>query len=133
MMLLLNTGSTIEQGVVIKGGRKMTEEYRKEAANCHLNPEDFKKLWDEHGMELKKVKVSTKDASVVLSAISDDRVEEGQAFIPRGPWANIIISEYTFDSGSPYYKGMYVEIQPTDEEVLECNELIEKTFKKKRL
>jgi len=126
MKVILNTGSTIDQGKVIKGGKKMTSQYTEEAGFCSLNPKDFKRIWFEKGSSLEKVKVSTKSGSVTLYAKSDDGVKEGQAFIPRGIWANMVISSETFDSGSPFYKGMEAEVEGTDEEVLNCEALVEK-------
>jgi formylmethanofuran dehydrogenase subunit C len=46
---MLNTESTIRQGAVIKGGRKMTEEYVTEAAYCCLNPTDMARLGNQKG------------------------------------------------------------------------------------
>jgi len=37
---LLNTGSTIEEGRLAKGGRKLTEDYMNECAVCEMNPDD---------------------------------------------------------------------------------------------
>ena len=64
MKVILNTGSTIDQGKVIKGGKKMTSQYTEEAGFCSLNPKDFKRIWFEKGSSLEKVKVSTKSGSV---------------------------------------------------------------------
>lgn len=132
MKLLLNTGSTIEQGVLIKGGHKMTDEYRLEVARCHLNSKDFKKIWNAYGSALEKVKVSSEVGSVILFAVLDERVKKGQVFIPRGPWANRVISEYTFDSGSPGYKGMWVDVEATGETVLGCMDLINEIIQRKK-
>ena len=130
MKAILNTASTIDQGKVTKGGKKMTPQYTKEAAFCSLNPEDFKRIWFGKGTYLEKVKVKTKSGSVTVYAKSDPAVEEGQAFIPRGLWANMVISSETFDSGSPFYKGMEAEVEGTDEEVLDCEALVEKIKKR---
>jgi formylmethanofuran dehydrogenase subunit D len=120
--VVLNTGSTVTQGAVIKGGRKNTEEYVREAAYCDLNPEDMKRLGSPE-----KVKVSTEVGEVTVYARSADGVFEGEAFIPRGPWANTIISADTQGTGSPYYKGMKAWIEPSTEEVLDTVTLI-KTY-----
>ncbi len=124
MKVILNTGSTIKQGAVIKGGKKMTDKYKEEAAVCHVNPNDFRNLLLRSDKELKRVKVKTRCGEVVVNVKVDDRIAEGHIFIPRGPWANRVIDAYTFDSGSPFYKGMDAEIMPTDEDVMDCRELI---------
>jgi len=126
MRVILNTASTIDQGKVIKGGKKMTPQYTEEAAFCSLNPQDFKEIWFKKGSSLERVKVSTKSGSVTVYAKSDEGVMKGQAFIPRGIWANMIISSETFDSGSPFYKGMEAKVEGTDDEVLDCENLIKK-------
>jgi formylmethanofuran dehydrogenase subunit D len=38
---LLNTGSTIEEGRLAKGGSKLTDDYTEECAVCEMNLEDF--------------------------------------------------------------------------------------------
>jgi len=85
--VVLNTGSTVRQGAVIKGGMKMTDEYVQEAAYCELNPKDMAQVGHPE-----KVKVSTEVGDVTVYARIDDGVSVGEAFIPRGPWANTIIS-----------------------------------------
>ena len=126
MKVILNTGSTIEQGCLIKGGRKMTREYREDVAVCYLNPKDLRDLWYKGGAEYPgKVKVTTNAGKVVVFARENGGVSKGSAFIPRGPWANVVISSETFGTGSPFYKGMSADIIATEEEVLDCEELIE--------
>ena len=44
---LLNTGSTIEEGRLAKGGNKMSEDYTRECAVCDINPQDY--LADQQG------------------------------------------------------------------------------------
>ncbi len=124
MKAVLNTGSTLRQGCVIKGGGKMTDEYMREAAVCYMNPEDFRMLWLEWGSFLDKVKIISGVGEITLHVKSSGEVKQGQVFIPRGPWANYVIDAYTFDSGSPYYKGMTVDVVPADDEVLDCCELM---------
>jgi len=123
MKVILNTGSTVEQGCITKSGKKMSKEYTEKAAVCYLNPNDFRELWYEKGSYLEKVKVVSEVGEVVLFAKPDDGIAKGQAFVPRGPWSNAVISAETFGTGSPFYKGMEVGISPTDEEVLDCEEL----------
>jgi formylmethanofuran dehydrogenase subunit D len=120
--VVLNTGSTVRQGAVIKGGRKMTDEYVREAAYCALNPKDMERLESPA-----KVKVHTEVGEVTVNAKIDEGVSEGHAFIPRGPWANTIISSDTKGSGSPYYKGMKAWVEASYEEILDTETLI-KTY-----
>ncbi len=131
MEAILNTGSTVMQGYLAKSGRKLTEEYTREVAVCHINPGDFKRLWYEYGSHLERVKVSTDFGEVVVYTKSDESVESGQIFIPRGPWANVVVSPETHGTGSPFYKGIKANIKPTDEDVLGCGELMRSLLEKK--
>jgi formylmethanofuran dehydrogenase subunit D len=121
--VVLNTGSTVRQGAVIKGGRKLTDEYVTEAAYCCLNPRDMERLENPA-----KVKVHTEVGEVTIYGKIDEGVSEGEAFIPRGPWANTIISSDTLGSGSPYYKGMKAWIEASHEEVLDTETLIKRYY-----
>jgi len=123
MEVLLNTGSTLEQGRIIKGGNKLTSQYKDECAICYINPGDFKLL-----NEPSRVKVKSGEGEVVVFARADDSLTEGEIFIPRGPWANAVISSYTYGTGSALYKGMKVGLEPSDKKVLECDELIKEYY-----
>ncbi|MBN2013659.1 MAG: formylmethanofuran dehydrogenase [Candidatus Altiarchaeota archaeon] len=119
MKFVLNTGSTLDQGIAAKGGKKMTEEYKEKAAVCFMNSADLRRLSDP-----RKVKVSTDCGEVVVYARQDKGIREGHVFMPRGPWANTVISSNTFETGSPFYKGMGAEVEGTEEDVLDLVELI---------
>ncbi len=121
--VVLNTGSTVRQGAVIKGGRKLTDEYVKEAAYCSLNPKDKGDLGSPE-----KVKVRTEVGEVTVYTRVDEGLNSGQIFIPRGPWANLIISANTMATGSPYYKGMTAWVEPSQERVLDTETLINKYY-----
>ena len=117
--VVLNTGSTIRQGAAAKGGRKLTEEYVREAAYCALNPEDRADLGCPD-----KVKVRTEIGEVTIFTRVDEGISRGQIFIPRGPWANLVISEKTMGTGSPCYKGMTAWVEPSQDVVLDTETLI---------
>jgi formylmethanofuran dehydrogenase subunit D len=125
--IILNTGSTAFQGAVIKGGRKFTDEYTKEAAYCDINPEDFAELgkpWF--------VKVTNEYGdSVILRALKTDRQQKGEIFIPRGPWANIVVTTETESTGSPAYKNLKVQIEKASGPVLEPVALMKKYYSKR--
>lgn len=123
--VILLTGSTIRQGMVIKGGRKLTNEYTIEAAYCLLNSNDYAKLGKPD-----KVKVKTDYGTITVFAREDECMFEGEIFIPRGPWANMVVSPLTMGTGSPMYKGMKATIEPTDEDVLNSRELFAGLVKK---
>lgn len=120
---IYNSGSTITQGKIIKGGKKLMEEYMKECATCHINPADYESM----GKPLKVV-VSCGNNEVVLRAVKDDGVQHGNIFIPRGIWANVITPAATETTGSPMYKGVEVDVKPAppSAKILCAEEIIEK-------
>jgi len=123
MKVILNTGGTMQQGVITKGGKKMTPGYRTASGICYLNPGDWESI-----KAPEKVKVSTGVGEVILFAEPDEGISTGEIFIPRGPWANTIISSNTFNTGSPEYKNMTAYIKPSCGEVLESNELMKNYY-----
>ena len=118
--LKLNTGSTIIQGEITKGGRKFDNEYRENAAVCFMNREDMKDLSVKEG---ENVKLRNGVGEVVLCA-KEGNTQKGEVFVPRGPWINTIIPSETFGTGSPMYKGIDVEIEITDENVLSLEDIL---------
>ena len=122
---LLNTGSTIDEGRLAKGGDKLTEGYTKECAVCEINSKDFADLGSPE-----KVKVFSRDGkySVVVYAVPVDSVISGHIFMPRAIWANVVVEPETFSTGSPLYKGSPVKIEPTREDVLGAEDLVYKMY-----
>ena len=122
---LLNTGSTIEEGRLAKGGSKLTRDYTQECAVCEMNSGDFRDLGSPQ-----KVKITTKDAgySVAVYAHPEESVQPGQVFMPRAIWSNVVVSPETFSTGSPLYKGSTVQIEATKEDVLSAEELVQKLY-----
>jgi formylmethanofuran dehydrogenase subunit D len=120
LVVHLNTGSTINEGRLAKGGDKLTEDYKMECAVCTISPEDFEALG-----RPEKVWVATKDGKrrVSVRAREDDSVPPGQVFMPRAIWANVVVDPETFSTGSPLYKGSPVLIEPSEEEVLSAAEI----------
>ncbi|MFZ3149356.1 MAG: molybdopterin dinucleotide binding domain-containing protein [Methanothrix sp.] len=126
---LLNTGSTIEEGRLAKGGSKLTEEYTQECAVCRMNPVDFQAM----GLP-QRVLVSAIDGrhAVAVYAYATDCMQPGQIFMPRAIWANVVVDPETFSTGSPLYKGSPVRVQPTQEEVLNAGDLTMKLYARGR-
>ena len=117
---LLNTGSTIEEGRLAKGGSTLTEEYTQECAVCEINSVDFQAMGTPQ-----RVLISTMDGrhNVAVYAYATEFVEPGQIFMPRAIWANVVVDPETFSTGSPLYKGSPVRVQPTLQEVLNARDL----------
>lgn len=120
MRVILNTGSTVYQGAMIKGGMTFTEGYVREAAYCDISPADFEALgrpWF--------VRVTNEYGdSVVLKARKSRAQQKGEIFIPRGVWANIVVTPETMGTGSPRYKNLPVEIEKCDGSVLDARTLM---------
>ncbi|HTY90449.1 MAG TPA: molybdopterin dinucleotide binding domain-containing protein [Methanocella sp.] len=126
MDIILNTGSTVYQGAIIKGGNKFTEGYVREAAYCNINPEDFEALgrpW--------YVRVTNEYGdSVVVKAKKTGTQQKGEVFIPRGIWANTVVTPETESTGSPRYKNLPVKIEKCEGPVLGPEALMRANFTK---
>ncbi|MGD0953969.1 MAG: molybdopterin dinucleotide binding domain-containing protein, partial [Methanotrichaceae archaeon] len=122
---LLNTGSTIDEGRLAKGGSKLTTDYVDECAVCVMNWKDHCDMGSPDN-----VKVTSIDGKhcVVVSTLSEDSVMSGHVFMPRAIWANVVVDPETFSTGSPLYKGSPVKVEPTSEDVLSAEELVLKLY-----
>ncbi len=125
MEAILNTGSTINEGRLAKGGSKNTHDYMVECAVCWIAPEDFEAMGNP-----KKVKMTSMDGKHTVSVFtkSTDSVRPGHVFMPRAIWANVIIDPDTFSTGSPRYKGSKITLEPTDDEVLSTVDVVLKVY-----
>jgi formylmethanofuran dehydrogenase subunit D len=126
--VMLNTGTDIYQGACKKRGSTLKDEYRKVAGVCYMDPKDMAKLgvgnWD-------SVLVSTDwGAVVVYAAHSRDAPHEGMIFIPKGPWANVVVSNETYCCSDPTYKGIEATVEKSDKEVLLMADLMRDVYKK---
>jgi len=123
----LVTGRTIDQGCGKEYG-KLSREYIDSVAVCEMNPEDMKKIKVCDG---DKVKVTTGFGSVVVKAKKSRRIRSpGIAFIPYGPWANLVLASDTNGTGMPLLKGIPADVKPTNEEVLGLPDLLFQSYGK---
>lgn len=131
MKMMINTGTSNIQAFYEKKGSTLKNEYRQAAAVAFMDLKDMQKL----SLRSKdKIKVKSEWGEVVLYVeVSYDAPHEGMIFIPRGPWANIIISPETYCCNIPTYKGIPAEIIKTDEDVLLVSQLMNKTYNKYNL
>lgn len=125
MQALLNTGSTINEGRLAKGGNKYSDEYTKECGVCWMCAEDYAALGCPE-----KVSVTSRDGKHTIAVYPKvtEAMRPGQVFIPRSIWANVVVEHDTFSTGSPRYKGSPVTVEPTDEEVLSAEEVVLKLY-----
>jgi len=126
----LLTGRTIDQGTGKEMG-KLSKEYIESVVICEMDPEDMKFLGIK---ENTNVKVVTDFGSVILKAVKSARAPHPKvAFIPYGPWANVIMNPKTHGTGMPSFKGIPAEIEPApNEKVLSLHELLNQSYKEKK-
>ncbi len=114
------SGRTLEQGATVE--EKLTEEYFNAVNYCELSEDDFNALGLSEG---DRVKVKTEFGEVVVYAVKSKDLQKGMAFIPMGPYANMIIDPSTDGTGMPQFKGIKGTVEKTDEKVLTVKELVE--------
>ncbi len=113
MKVILISGRTVEQGTSLEIS-KTSEEYSKNVAMVMMNENDMKEIGAKEG---ENVEVSTKFGSTVVRC-KESRIDHGIAFMPYGPWANMVISADTQGTGMPDSKGVEAEILATDKDIL---------------
>lgn len=109
MKAIMISGRTLAQGATCES--KMSPEFFKATSSLSLSEEDFGSLGLAEG---KNVQVSNEFGRVVASARPDKGLPKGLVFMPMGPYANAVIGADTAGSGTPQFKGVEVEIEPTD-------------------
>nr|WP_231624132.1 molybdopterin dinucleotide binding domain-containing protein [Methanobrevibacter arboriphilus] len=127
--VMLNTGSDIYQGACKKRGSTLKDEYRHASGTAYMDPRDMARLgvknWD-----TALVKTDWGGEVVVFTAHSRDAPHEGQIFICKGPWANVIVSPETYCCCDPTYKGVEATIEKTDKEPLLMADLMAEVYMK---
>lgn len=119
----LITCRTIQQGVAMEAG-KTSQKYYDAVSIIHMHEDDMKKAGI---MANTNVRVTSKDGSIVVKAVrTREDLVPGLANIPMGPWANAIVSAYTYSTGEPCFKGFDVEIESAEnEKVMGAVELVQ--------
>ena len=117
-MATMISGRTLAQGAGCES--KMSPDFLKAVAICHLSEKDFKSLELSEG---KNVLIKNEFGQVVLTAKADAVLPDSMVFIPMGPWANVIVGKETGGCGTPHFKGLEVEVAATNSPVLNIREL----------
>ena len=88
-----------------------------------LDPADFKS-W----LSAIQTRVTSKYGSVIVKAGRGNQgPHPGVAYIPMGPWANMVINPNTYSTGMPTFKGTPVEVEiAKNEPVFSSLELVRK-------
>lgn len=120
----LISGRTIQQGVAIESGKEKPS-YRTACGIIEMDKTDLKALG---AWKNTNVKVTSDYGSVVVKAVEATQgPHPGVAFIPMGPWANSVVSDNTYSTGMPTFKGTPVTVEVAiDEPVLLGIELVQK-------
>jgi len=120
----LISGRTIQQGVAIESGKEKPS-YRTACGIIEMDSSDLKKLG---AWKNTNVKVTSDYGSVVVKAVEATQgPHPGVAFIPMGPWANSVVSDNTYSTGMPTFKGTPVKIEiAINEPVLLGVELVQR-------
>ncbi len=122
LRVTLLSGRSLSQARAKVSG-KLSDKYARSVAICELDPDDMKSLGISPDQ---KIKVSTSTGSVVVRAVASSQApHRGVAFIPYGPWANMVLSSETQGTGMPTFKGVEAEVTPApNEEVLDLPHLV---------
>ncbi|MBN1235464.1 MAG: molybdopterin dinucleotide-binding protein [Methanotrichaceae archaeon] len=118
MLATMISGRTLAQGAGCES--KMSPDFFKAVALCHLSERDFKSLGLSEG---KNVLLKNEFGQVVLTAKMDAGLPESIVFIPMGPWANVLVGKETGGCGTPHFKGLEVDVAATNSPVLNICEL----------
>ncbi|PKL62137.1 MAG: molybdopterin dinucleotide-binding protein [Methanomicrobiales archaeon HGW-Methanomicrobiales-2] len=120
----LITGRTIQQGVAMEAGEEKPA-YTTACGIIELDPADFKELG---AFRNTNVRVTSNHGSVVVKAVEATQgPHPGVAYIPMGPWANMVVNPNTYSTGMPTFKGTSVQVEVAKSEpVLGSLELVRK-------
>ncbi|TFG10574.1 tRNA CCA-pyrophosphorylase [Candidatus Thorarchaeota archaeon] len=117
----LVTGRTLRQGRAMEQG-KLTDEYAQAVGYCEVSPSVLRVLEIDEG---EAVKVESYHGSVVVRAKENSKMETNMAFIPCGPYANMVIGSDTTETGMPDFKGTAAKLFAAESEsVLSPQELL---------
>jgi formylmethanofuran dehydrogenase subunit D len=100
---------------------KFSTAYRDSAAVVRLNGGDIKRLGLKEG---NTASLKTKTGNIIVNAVSDDKVPEGVAIVPYGPWALALVA-VPDDGSPPQIHGVAVTVTRSDEKITSLEELLE--------
>ncbi|GAA5263098.1 molybdopterin dinucleotide binding domain-containing protein [Methanocalculus sp.] len=120
--LNLITGRTIQQGVSMEGGKEK-KAYTKACGIIEMDPSDMKKL---NVWKNTNVRVTSEFGTVIVKAVEATQgPHPGLAYIPMGPWANMVIDPNTYSMGMPTFKGVPIEVEVAiNEPIYDSQELV---------
>lgn len=119
MKVILVSGRTSKQGTSLEVG-KTSDEYFDNVAVIEMNEDDIKEIG---AKESKPVEVSTKFGSTVVRC-KKSNLDRGIAFMPYGPWINMITEGDTRGTGMANLKDLEAEISATGKNVPTIVEIV---------
>lgn len=100
---------------------KFSSEYLDSAAVVRLTKGDLQRLGLKDG---NSANVKAKSGSIIVRAFGDDKVPEGSAIVPYGPWALALVS-VPKDGAPPQMHGVSVTVTRTDDNITSLEDLLE--------
>lgn len=101
----------------------LSKEFLESAARVRLSKGDLQRLGLKDGGN---ASIKSKAGQIVLVAYGDEKVPEGTAIIPYGPWALALVSVPKDDS-PPQFHGVLVTVTRSDDEVTLLEQLLERS------
>jgi len=120
MKMILNTIRLIANDEATDYAFGDFDSLKQNVAVAFINPEIYKKLNLKGDSNLK---IKNEYGVVVLKGKEDKSVPEGMINVPVSAWANQITG---VESNDLIFKNIEVDIEPTDEKVLDLKTLIDK-------
>ncbi|WP_048189694.1 tungsten-dependent formylmethanofuran dehydrogenase subunit FwdD [Methanobacterium sp. SMA-27] len=121
MNFILNTGRTIWQGQAIESGKDL-QMYVDAAAICNMNKDQMENMGLKDG---DNIEVVSEFGDVIVKVVTaKEKLPDVMIYIPMGPWANRVIRPNTDSTATPSFKNIPVEINPTEEAVLDMPTLM---------
>jgi len=104
-------------------GGKEKKAYTKACGIIEMDPSDMKKL---NVWKNTNVRVTSEFGTVIVKAVEATQgPHPGLAYIPMGPWANMVIDPNTYSMGMPTFKGVPIEVEVAiNEPIYDSQELV---------
>ena len=99
----------------------LSKEFLDSAAQLRLNNADLQRLGFKDGGH---ASIKSKTGNIVLVAYGDEKVPEGTAVIPYGPWALALV-EVPKDESPPQLHGISVTVTRSEDKVTPLEALLE--------
>lgn len=99
----------------------LSKEFLDTAAKVRLNKGDLQRLGLKEGGN---ASIKSKTGQIVVVANSDEKVPEGSAIIPYGPWALALVA-VPKDGSPPQLHGVSVTVTRSDDNVTSLDGLLE--------